>query len=1214
MTIPVELALRTFILDYLNKRGLNSAAEALRADHMQKEEQPLPYPPPVQSPNGFLFDFFGMFWDVFSARLNARIEKSRIRQQQEQQQHQPPHQQQQHPNPHQQQTLTPQQQHHHQQQLHQSSQQNQHHRQQHQPPHPQQHPQHSHPHQQPQHVQPNHQQQHVQPQPSAPAPQPSSQQSGAVQPPNPQQGLLPNISVDAALPVAGTAAMMQPPGPMSTANMAQNPNLFVNQHRQRPQAHASQPVLHPHAFRNAAQNIPNPQSQLQQQQLRHRKLQQQHAIMQSSHRQQPPVTSGSAQRMRVSSADNRRTLQQSQLAVQSLSLESSLQGQRATPPSEQAAAALSSDALDANGALDSVLSSVGTRTTPPRTSGTGAAPAVAVSRSMMPQMAGRTQSAQLPTGSNGVPIRGGSVKSRQYGLPAGSDAPSSASRRGAMDISVNVGPQYDDAAVEDESQPRTGGGRTSSGGKKRSASQNISRKSPGSSRTDALSPRGFGASEGGGPAKRQRAAGLYAPTGADAPMIQQLQHQQKPLSGVDIEQISRGLGQAHGTLRGRTHLMAFQHQRQQQAFAQSAEQVSNAQFLSQIASGDKSGGARNVGRYVPRPGGAPNPTFAAHEHGVNNRQREAYISAQMSAGRRTAGGGINERENNGNVEGRGSSRVQKGSEGNFAAAQAADQAGIATAGPALNIQDNNMSVPMNQDILLFLERQIGFIPNAGKMNMPASTSAFPGLTANLSASKKAGQNVSGDGNLKDSGRDDQVGVVGDVTKQHNDAQISDHIQRDSHMPLDSGGLKDDAGSMHIPQAFNGNDLLKSSSAMQITEQDIAIVNEKKSKSDANVGPNSKQSSGRGEIRRTGSSRAMKTIETTDVSRTLQRPDSGGKANGLSGSAGAIAQSALGTMGAGSKRDKGSGDLEVESRSTKSDRQGSGNRGGGTPSQKSTASGGSGAVDVRGTQGTSSTARRGRVRSRGRGSSGRRSRAERAPPRGSAAGRTGSSNQPPRTSALDQNVSASAGMPLGSDAGRGTQNDVDERTPTSAILAPPRGNVQNVEARVQSQKAERNRLPHGKANDSQAELGSVPKLGFETEASGNNENRGQAQQSGSHLHSDGGPLLEMLPQPGSVGAGRGAGDDTGLDSVEKEFTMQQLGLVAGNGTGKLGGHNGSNYNYDLQQYLAEDETDIGNMLHSMQGHLALDAGTDFEDDNILGVTDPGDLGMTGRNRG
>lgn len=917
--------------------------------------------------------------------------------------------------------------------------------------------------------------------------------------------------------------------------------------------------------------------------------------------------------MRVSSADNRRTLQQSQLAVQSLSLESSLQGQKGTIPSNQAAAALSSDALDVNGALDSMFSTVGTRNTPPRSSGAGAAPAVAASRSMMPQMAVRTQSAQLPTGSNGVPIRGGSAKSRQFGLPVGSDAPSSASRRGAMDVSVNVGRQYDDAAVEDESQPRTGGGGTSSGGKKRSASQNITRKSPGSSRTDALSPRGFVASDGGGPTKRQR-AGLYAPTGTEAPMIQQLQQQQKQLSSVDIEHISRGLGQAQTPRARAAQLMVLQQQIQQaQAFAQGAEQVTSAQFLSQIGSGDKGNSARNVGRYASRPGGAPNPSFGAQDPGMNNRQREAFIPAQMSGGRRIPGGGMNERENNGSMDVRGSTRGQKGAEGSFAAAQTADQAGIATAGPALNIPDNNMPIPMNPDFFYLLERQHSFMPNTAKMNMPANTAAFPGLTANLNAAKKVGQNGSSDGNVKDSGRDDQVAVVCDVTKQHNDAQISEHIQRDSHISLDSGGLKDDAGSMHLRQAFSGNDLLKSSSAMQITEQDMAIANEKKSKSEANGGTNSKQNAGRGEIRRSGSSRAMKTIETTGASGSLPRPDSSGKANGLSGSAGAIAQTGLGTMAAGTKRDKGSGDLEVESRSTKSDRQGSGNRGGGTPSQKSTASGGSGAVDVRGTQGTSSTTRRGRGRSRGRGSGGRRSRAERAPPRGSAAGRSGSSIQPPRTSALDQSVSVSAGMPMGSEAGRGTQNDVDERIPTSSILARPRGNVQSVEARGQSQKPERNRLPHGKPNESQAELGSVPKLGFENEASGNNESRGQGQQSGSHLHSDGGPLLEMLPQPGNVGAGRGAGDEAGLDAGDKEFTIHQFALVAGNGTGKLGGHSGNNLNLDMQ-YLAEDETDIGNMLHTMQGnHLALDAGTDFEEDNILGVTDP-DLGMTGRNRG
>lgn len=854
--------------------------------------------------------------------------------------------------------------------------------------------------------------------------------------------------------------------------------------------------------------------------------------------------------------------------------------------------------LDVN-ALESVLSTVGTRNTPPRSDAAAsvaaaAAAAAAASRGMMPQMGVRAQSSHISTGTYAPPHRGGvSTKSRQYGgLPVGSEAPSSASRRGAIDVSVHAGRQYESAAVEDESQPRPGPAGTSSSSKKRTASQNLSRRSLASSPTNTTSPRAvYGGSEGGGPAKRQRASGLYHGNVSEAPLAQQFPTHQKQSLSMDIEQVSRGYSQGQSATRGRSaQLMALQQQRQQ-PFGQGSDQVNSAQFFPQMGSGDKSNAARDTGRYPGRQGSgtAPNPSsYLPHEQAMNNRQRDAFLQAQISNGRRTT---MNDREKNSGTEGRGSSGGQRRGEGNFTVSQAAGQAAMASAAPPLNLSENSFAMQMSDPNFLIL---------LDKMNMTGSSGTFSGLNGNLDAGKKVNRNGGGEGNPRDEGQEEQGGVGGQ--KQNNEAQISEQIQRDTQMPLQGNGLKEDGGSLRLRQQFARDDLLKSSGAVPISEHDMELGGDKKLKSEAVVVSNAKGMGNRGEMKRNSSTRAMKTIETTGLSRSRARSDNGSKNNGGNGSTLGMSQAALGTMVAGSKREKGPAEVEMENRSTKSDRQASTNRGGGTPSQKSTASGGSAAMDMRVIQGTSSTTRKGRGRSRGRGSGSRRVRADRGgPPRGSNASRSGNSSQPPRTAGMEQKSNSSAAMQLTSDGSR-APNDGGSRNniPASSILTPPRGNIHNAEGRGQSQKAERNGRSHGKHTETQADMERTAKLGFENDDNGHTDNRGQLesierQQSSSHLHTDNGPLLEMFQQPSNVGSGRSSGDMAVLEPVDKAFTMHNLNLVTGAGNGKMGVQGGGNY-YDIQHYLGEEETDIGNMLSSMQDNMPLDP--TFTEDNIL----------------
>lgn len=952
-------------------------------------------------------------------------------------------------------------------------------------------------------------------------------------------------------------------------------------------------------MQNAPQQLQN--QQLQNQQFRHH--QQQQALLQSA--QRPQQATAAAARLRNPSVDNRRGLSPSQL--HSLSLDPTLQGQKGLlgPDQAAAAAAISGDMLDRGAlALDGLFSTVGTRT-PSR--GGGAAAAVAAGRGMMQQMPGRrVQTSQAPTGSNALPLRANGGKARSFAGPQipGSEAPSTASRRGSMDMSVNENRAYGDAAVEDESQPRTGPNGTSSTTKRRAASQSVSRKSAGASPPDGtVSPRtalGPGP-ENGAPTKRQRSSGSFQRNSAASPVVQH----QKQLPGGDIEQLSRGLPQsgtqAHSAARSRAQFLVMQQQRQQQqAYGQGADRMNSAQFLSQLGTADAAM-ARSGSRYSSRANAIP-PSFTPNDQAQNNRQREAFLQSQLSGGRRTPLNSSNDAGKG--ADGRASSRMPKASDANVTLRQASPGS---IPFPVPGLPPGAIFVRMSPEGLTYLlNNEVRTIPMEQMLNINANPQAL-GL-GNNGPSKKISQNGQPDGNTgKNGGHEQQSGVGSEA--QQGDAQMSVQL-----------GRKEDSGSLRMRQSYGRGDLLKQAGTNQISEQEMALACEKKSKTDTNAGGNSKQNGSRGDLKRSGSSRAMKTIETTGVSRGRPQPDSANKNSAISGPAAPQVGVTGSIVGTGTKRDRAKAEAELENRSTKSDRPASGNRGGGTPSQKSTASGGSGAVEGR-PQGTSSSGtRRGRGRSRGRGSgNSRRVRGDRAPPRGGNGARGGTGTQAPRTTALEQKTAVSSGLQRNAEPTRASQADSDRIMAGSSMLIPPRGNSATHENRAQNQKADRGGRASAKHVE-ETDLQRSAKLPFDIEDNNtNNENRAQdqgtdRQQSGNHLHNGGqAQLLEIFQQSSAGAAGRTNGD-LGLDQVGKGFTMEQLSLITG-ATGKMGNQAGNNYAYEIAPFITTgvEDADIGNMLNTMQDNLGLDAPADFEDDNILGVEDPGDLTISGRNR-
>lgn len=871
-----------------------------------------------------------------------------------------------------------------------------------------------------------------------------------------------------------------------------------------------------------------------------------------------------------SAADSRRAINQSQLA-RSLTLEGPMQRQKSasavTIPTDQPSNPLTSDVLDST--FDHVFPPVANASAPARTNAAAAAAAAAnatSSRAIMQQMAGRAHSAQVLTGTTPAQMRsnGANVKAPRYaGLPIGSEAPSSASRRGAsMDLSVNASAQYGEAAVVDESQPRSTAAGNTPTSKKRQA-QTMSRKHAAASAGGQISPRAY-TGEGTAATKRQR-TGVYQGNPNDNQVYQQLQ-----------QQVSRGLAQ-----RGRSAQFLAMQQQRQQPFSQGVEQVNSTQFLSQISAGGKGNTGRNLTQLNGRNTAAAGPpAFSPHEQQALS-QRD-FLQAQMVNGRRVQLSNMADRTAGDGGEGRASSGMQKGDPNFTFSHAAATQAAMASAS-SLGLQDGSMAMN-NPNMISFLDSHLDHINNS-KMNLKGSSAMVVGLT-NVNGGKKMNTSNGNDGSGKDSGH-------GNRAVKGND------IRSESQLSIQASAMKEEQ-ALRMRPAFGRDDLMKRSSPMQISDQNMSLVSDKR-KSDQKIGTGSKANSSRPDSKRNSTSRAMKTIETNGGTKDRSRPDTSSKTSALNGSTAALGQTALGSIGTNGKREKMISE-EAHNRDSKNDRQTSGSRGGGTPSQKSNASGGSrnNHSDARGNQGSMSNSRRGRGRTRGRGSGSRRSRAERGPPRASNGGRSGGSAAA-RSTALDQKATSTS-MQMSSDSRRAVPVDA-----VGGLMGPPRGASQNLDSRGQNQTAERSGRGHNKRAESQNDGGRSTKRSFETvEDPGNTD-----QQSTTHIPNESGALMEML-SANSVAPGRSGTDVNPLDQVGKSFNISNLGLVGTGSSGKVGAGTSGAYPYDMSSYLNDDEGGISTMF--MSDNLDIETATDFEEDNLLGVGDPSDLGMTGRNRG
>ncbi|KAI0567430.1 ribosomal protein L19 [Gracilaria domingensis] len=307
------------------------------------------------------------------------------------------------------------------------------------------------------------------------------------------------------------------------------------------------------------------------------------------------------------------------------------------------------------------------------------------------------------------------------------------------------------------------------------------------------------------------------------------------------------------------------------------------------------------------------------------------------------------------------------------------------------------------------------------------------------------------------------------------------------------------------------------------------------------------------------------------------------------------------------------DIETESRSTKSDRHPPINRAS-TPSQKSTASGGSNAVERRASQG-SGTSKRARARTKARSSGGgKRSRAERGQVARNNVSRNNVAAQTPRPTVTDVKNASSVNAKMKA-VSRNVQ--VDRSSPlihVNSVMAARADPSQSSDKRKQG-KNDGNAKARTPVSRQSAVKEPKAKLTFETGAEKTNEQTGHDPQHGRqspNALTASGPaqLFDMLQS--SSGGARSI-DNAGLDHVDG---MSQFGIVTGGHNGKVNGGTGANYPYELQPFLSagvEEEPmlgNIGSMLNNMQDAVDLGS-TDFEDDSLLGPADPGDL--IGRNR-
>ncbi|CAN8068008.1 unnamed protein product [Agarophyton chilense] len=311
--------------------------------------------------------------------------------------------------------------------------------------------------------------------------------------------------------------------------------------------------------------------------------------------------------------------------------------------------------------------------------------------------------------------------------------------------------------------------------------------------------------------------------------------------------------------------------------------------------------------------------------------------------------------------------------------------------------------------------------------------------------------------------------------------------------------------------------------------------------------------------------------------------------------------------------KAGDDAETETRSTRSDRNPPANRAT-TPSQRSTASGGSNAVERRASQG-SGPSKRARNRTKARSSTGgKRSRADRGQIARNNSSRNTAAAQTPRSTITDVKNATSVNTKMKA-APRNLPADrsnpmIHVNSVMGAITDPSQGSDKRRQGRNDGNAKTRTGVPR------QPQVaGEEPKLTFENVVEKNTDHGGHDPQHGRqspNAMASSGPaqLFDMLPPPSG---GARSIDNGGLDAVDG---MAQFSIATGSHNGKVNGGNGPTYPYELPPFLSagvEEEPMLGNissMLNNMQDAVDLGS-TDFEDDSLLGPADPADL--IGRNR-
>lgn len=1081
MTDP-ESELRACILDYLNKRGFSSAATGMRRDVLNKLGSDIPTPE-VESPDGFLVEYFSLFWDVWTQQIQRQRQQQQQRNKQLQQQQQLK-----------QVSLQQQQQSHSQT----TSQQQ------------------SHQHFNNKQIKQQQQLRQLQRQPQQKFSQGTRPDNlDFSDPSNPQIHL-------------NQAAITSTPGSNSLPVSRQNlfPNVDQNQSRQ--QQPTSHPLMNQDAFRPASSNVALQQLQLQPDpQL----------LIQNRRSIQPSSTTDN--RSRANPMDNRRGINQSQR--HSLASQDQLSNPTVT-----------NDLIDINNPLFPAVASRNTNNRNP-SSNSIIGPN---GRNSMSQIQNRNQSQNQQVANSMRISQMNGPKNRQYnGVPTiPSDAPSSASRQGNNDINMNVNRtrQYKNV-VEDESQPRNGLANANQNKKKRQADQIASQKNS-SSPPGNLSPhQPFNVSnENNVSAKRQRSSTSFPPNMQISPQVQQQGPHQ--FLSLELDQMSQ-FRNSHPQGRARNHQQQLHalHQRSQ-GFPPSIDGVNTSSFMDQPTGQEKLIG--NGVRYT-------NPAFS---------QKARQLTSQLQ-GRRIPS------QNPTNPDGTDPMLANDGKRDprNF---RITDDGFNITQSPMQNGTDfgdmqNSVQRQMNADASYFAPRNqwdvYSQITNQESLNATLAQSQ-----SNLKKASSGRVSVP---------RNRNNDVLDRLPAENNEKGIGEvsgvDISRRKEQLLERSAFKEDRGEQSMRQGYKRDDLQKHS-GKEPTNQELTLNVTGKSKGTEMASTGNGKQNQTNEKSKTEGSSDQHDFQDTGFETTKS------KSMRLPGSTSAAQQAMPILTGQGNKRDKGS--TEGESRSTKSERQLIGGRGGGTASQKSTASGGSAAVEKRNGHGSSSTTgRRSRGRSRGRGGgTGRRSKADRGPPRGSNSARA-SASQNARGNGPDQKVTSSASLQIPEPR----QGEVQHNSPHL------QGNLVHINTTGSKNTGMKNRQ--------------IPKSN--TDSGRQPVNR--------HVHKNKeAPNLFDLPVDNTMNdqaaelsldrQQRNVPLDTdsnslfhaGMEGVGKMF-MNPMGSVPGHGNGKTNNAPANNYPLDMQ-YLpsgADDDADFSKIFSSIDDPIqGLEGASDYGSE-MLGVDNP-----------